>query len=117
VVSQNNETKTELSAIEAVCRSNPPNEHVIRVYDYWFHRSDLPAKGAKLMAKKRKTYIRMSLCEGTLEEYLAGLTAREESLKPFEITEIMIHILTGLYHCHVQGYCHRDLKLSNGRPF
>jgi serine/threonine protein kinase len=56
----------------------------------------------------------MPLCKGTLEQYLAFLKQREITMTPLEVTEIMIHILTGLYHCHVQGYCHRDLKLSNG---
>lgn len=56
----------------------------------------------------------MPLCKGTLEQYLAFLKQREITMTRLEVAEIMIHILTGLYHCHVQGYCHRDLKLSNG---
>ena len=98
------DTKSELSAIEAVCRSDTPNPHIIQVYEYWYQ--DHGKKRPPVTA----TYIRMQLCNGTLEEYLKNL----EIIKPLELIEIMIHILTGLYHCHVQGYCHRDLKLPNG---
>ena len=60
----------------------------------------------------------MPLCHGTLDGYLRELEGNNESLlEPLELTEIMIQILTGLYHCHVQGYCHRDIKLSNSNIF
>ena len=56
----------------------------------------------------------MPLYEGILDEYLALLVAKEAQIEPLEITEIVIQILSGLYHCYVQGFCHRNLKLSNG---
>ena len=96
--------KTELSAIQDICRSDPVNSHVIRVYDFWFHISEKDCI--------RRNYIKMERCDGTLEQYLRSFQEREE-IQPFEITEILIQILDGLAHCHKKGRCHRDLKLTN----
>jgi serine/threonine protein kinase len=100
-VRENEDTNTELRAIEALCRSGPINAHIIRVHEFWFTKTE---------DHSSDTYIRMEFCDGTLEQYLA----KQSIIEPIELTEIMIQLLTGLYHCHVQGFCHRDLKLANG---
>lgn len=97
------DTKTELPAIEAICMSKPRNAHIIRVYEFWFEKNmDLS-----------RTFIRMDKCRGTLEDYLQSMRKNGKLIEPFELTEIMIQMLEGLYHCHVQGFTHRDLKLTN----
>lgn len=105
MVKDDPDVKTELVAIQAVCRSQPSNPHVIRVHDFWFQRNE--------EEHFSRTFIRMERCTGTLERYLDGLRLDNKRLCPLELSEIMIHILTGLSHCHDQGFCHRDIKLSN----
>jgi serine/threonine protein kinase len=109
VVRDDPDVKTEIVAIQAICRSDPPNPHVIRVHDFWFQDNDIECTS--------RTFIQMEICDGTLEEYLKERESRCEPLEPLEISEIMIQILTGLQHCHVQGFCHRDLKLPNSISF
>jgi len=99
------DTPTELKTIQAVCRSNP-NEHVVKVHDFWYQQKEEERFWSC-------TFIRMQLCKGTLEHHLSALRQSGRVTEPFEITEIMLQILTGLFHCHVQGYVHRDLKTSN----
>jgi serine/threonine protein kinase len=109
VVRDDPDVKTELIAVQAVCRSQPPNPHVIRVHDFWFQNNK--------EEHYSRTFIQMERCNGTLEQYLDDLYDKKASLEPLELTEIMIQILTGLCHCHVQGFCHRDIKLSNSILF
>ena len=104
--SENEETKAELPAIEAICMSDRRNAHIIRVHGFWFQRD-----AAQQISR---TYIQMEKCDGTLGDYLLSLTQKGLLIEPFEMTEIMIQLLGGLYHCHVQGFTHRDLKLKNG---
>jgi serine/threonine protein kinase len=105
VVREDPDINTELVAIQAVCRSRPPNPHVVRVHDFWFHDNDVEYTS--------RTFIRMEKCDGTLESYLKELRNKEMSMEPLELAEIMIQVLTGLSHCHGQGFCHRDIKLPN----
>jgi serine/threonine protein kinase len=56
----------------------------------------------------------MEKCEGTLNDYLRSFNRCGKEVEPFELTEVMIQLLEGLYHCHVQGFTHRDLKPTNG---
>lgn len=83
--------------------SASPNAHVVQVYEFWFQRdkNSLP-----------RTYIRMTLCDGTLGRYLVKLARNGVVMEPLELTEIMIHVLTGLYHCHMQGICNRNITMS-----
>lgn len=74
--------------------------------DFWFR--NIEEEGIA------QTFIKMELCHGTLENHLNGLRSRGEDLAPRELTQIMIHILCGLCHCHERRVVHRDLKLSNG---
>jgi serine/threonine protein kinase len=101
-------TKAELSAVEVMCMPNRPNAHIVKVYEFWFQK-DIHKHTSQLTIP----IIRMELCSGTLRDYLAQLS-KSSLIGRIELTEIMIQILTGLYYCHVQSYCHRDLKLQNG---
>lgn len=103
VVSDEPDVKAELAAIEAVCKSNLPNPHIIRVYDILF-REDLCT---------RQTFIQMEFCDGTLDSFLDEKNSRHSQIRSIELAEIMIQVLTGLSHCHTLGFCHRDLKLAN----
>jgi serine/threonine protein kinase len=40
---------------------------------------------------------------------------REEKrdIRPIQLLDIMVQVLSGLRHCHDRNVCHRDLKLSN----
>ena len=105
MVKDDPDINTELVAIQAVCRSQLPNPHVNQVHDFWFQNNE-----AEYFSR---TFIRMEKCTGTLEYYLDNLQQNNKLLCPLELSEIMIHVLTGLSHCHGQGFCHRDLKLSN----
>jgi serine/threonine protein kinase len=97
------DTKAELAAIHSICRSEPRNAHVIRVDDFWIH--------SNVEESVYRTFIKMERCEGTLEQYLAS---RHDNIKPLELVDIMVQMLSGLAHCHMQGFCHRDLNLKNG---
>jgi serine/threonine protein kinase len=59
----------------------------------------------------------MERCDGTLADYLVQLRGQGRDMEAKELIEIMIHVLTGLRHCHDRNVCHRDLKLSNSIPF
>ena|ERR1700737_2819634 len=104
------DTKAEIQAIHTVCLSTPPHPHVIQVYDFWYHNN--------VEEDFSRTFIKMERCHGTLQEYLDKLKSCGAVVEPLELTEIMLHILRGLWHCHELGVCHRDLKLSNSTvPF
>ena len=92
----------ELLALQTVATPDRPNSHIIRVYDCWIHKN--PEEHVS------RTFIKMQKCVGTLLDYLWRSVSR---MTPLELTEILIHILSGLCHCHENGVCHRDLKLSN----
>ena len=101
-------TKTELTALTAVAGSEPRSAHVIRVYDFWIRYID-----KEVISQK---YIKMEFCHGTLHEYLIQVNKNGQTLDSIEITEIMLHIISGVSHCHDRHVVHRDLKLANGTP-
>jgi serine/threonine protein kinase len=103
------ETGNELEAVEAICRTDPQTAHVIRVYEIWHMK--LPHDEATCLV------LKMDRCTDTLEGYLKHLQTNRSSITFHEIIEIMIHVLTGLAHCHTLNYCHRDLKLQNSTCF
>jgi serine/threonine protein kinase len=107
VVNDEPDVKTEVAAIEAICKSNLRNPHIVCVYDILF-RNDLWG---------RQTLIQMEFCDGTLDSYLDEIRSLNSAIQPLELAEIMIQILTGLSHCHTLGFCHRDLKLANSTQF
>ena len=88
-----------------MARTEPRNAHIIRVDDFWNERSE--EEGTS------RTYIKMERCDGTLAEYLIRIREKGEEIHPKELIEIMLHILSGLKHCHDRKVCHRDLKLTN----
>jgi serine/threonine protein kinase len=100
-----NDTKTELIALNTVSKNGSQNPHIIHVFDSWFH--------VNAEEHVMRTYVKMQLCKGTLKEYLDNMRNSGPSIKPLEIVEIMIHILSGLCVCHRKGICHRDLSLTN----
>lgn len=97
--------KTELIALKTVSQGGPPNAHIIHVFDSWFHYN--------AEEHVTRTFVKMQLCEGTLKEYLDDFRNSGGLIEPLEVTEIMIHILSGLCVCHEKGICHRDLSLTN----
>jgi serine/threonine protein kinase len=103
VVSDEPDVKAEVAAIEAICKSNLRNPHIINIYDILF-RDDLWG---------RQAFIQMEFCDGTLDSYLDEMRSLDSEIQPLELAEIMIQVLTGLCHCHTLGFCHRDLKLAN----
>ena len=100
---------SEVDALQKITMSNPSNEHIVDALDYWFNMDD------ELVIFR--TIIKLQRCDGTLREYLDDLKARGLSMDPLNLTEIMIHILSGLCHCHKRQVCHRDVKESNSFPF
>lgn len=102
------ETLTELDALHSICRSIPRNPHVISVYEIWRLQNSVEQFTIPV--------IKMELCNGTLQDYLISLKSAQKTVEALELMTIMIHILTGLRHCHDLHYCHRDLKLANGTP-
>jgi hypothetical protein len=105
VINDSPDTKSELLAIRSISRDRPRNDHVIAVYDFWLQVNE--------KQHFSRTFIQMERCQGTLEEYLAETRDAGENIEPFELADIMSHVLSGLAHCHKNGVCHRDLKLSN----
>jgi serine/threonine protein kinase len=97
------DTNTELQAIQTVSLSEPRHAHVIRVYDFWVQRGSMT-----------RTFIKMERCQGTLEDYISELMRENRYIDPLHLLQIMIHISSGLRHCHDFGVLHRDLKPSNG---
>lgn len=83
----------------------PRNPHVIRVYEIW--RVNNPLEQITF------PIIKMELCGGTLLQYLDSLQVENKNMGSAELITIMIHILSGLRHCHDLHYCHRDLKTAN----
>jgi serine/threonine protein kinase len=105
VINDAPEIKGELDVIQSVARTEPRNAHIIRVDDFWNEISE--EEGTS------RTYIKMERCDGTLAEYLVCIREKGEEIQPEELIEIMLHILSGLKHCHDRKVCHRDLKLTN----
>ena len=105
MVNDSADTKSELFAIRSLSRQKPQNPHVIRVFEFWFHRNE--EEGIL------RTFILMELCDGNLEEYVTSLRDADKEIEPLEIIDIMLQVLSGLCHCHEAEICHRDLKLSN----
>jgi serine/threonine protein kinase len=83
----------------------PRNVHVVQVYDFWYYTN--------VDEEYSRTFVKMERCHGNLEEYIAELNAERVVIEPLELVEIMIHILSGLWHCHQLEVCHCGLKLSN----
>lgn len=100
------DTQAELLVINAVCLSQPGNAHVIRIYDYWVENDE--------ERRVNRTFIKMEMCSGTLENYLEKLKKNCQLINPLDLFEIMIQISSGLRHCHDCEVCHRDIKPSNG---
>jgi serine/threonine protein kinase len=123
-----------LSTIEAVCLSSEPIPHIMHFYDFWFLDNDgfLPStndaiqkllkheqgygywddEGAEVKEIGESVMIRMERCTGTLDDYLRSFP-QHKSISALEVAEIMIQILTGLYHMQGLGFVHYDLKPSN----
>ena len=100
------DTKSELEAVQAICRTEPRNPHVITVHEIWRIYGPFETTA--------RPVIKMELCSGTLDDYLKSLRSSQQAIDLSDITEIMIHTLSGLAHCHDLHYCHRDIKLDNG---
>jgi serine/threonine protein kinase len=99
------DTKTELLSLKTVNATAPHHPHIIAVYDYWIQAN-----------KEESTYlttVKMQLCDGTLEQYLAKMAKDGKQIQPLEVLEIMIQILSGLRHCHEKNTLHQDMKLAN----
>jgi serine/threonine protein kinase len=101
------DTQSEIRVMQIISFSAGfQHSHVIQVYDFWVHRST--------NENKLQTYIQMERCDGTLEEYLRDLELRKQFIDPYGLFEIIIHVASGLRHCHDYDVLHRDLKPSNG---
>jgi serine/threonine protein kinase len=99
----------ELLSLQTVNATAPHHPHIIAVYDYWIQ-----------VNKEESTYlttVKMQLCHGTLEQYLATMVEEGNQIEPLEILEIMLQILSGLRHCHDKNTLHRDMKLANRTHF
>jgi calcium-dependent protein kinase len=106
VVIDSPDNKMELLAIQLIASASTSSPHVVEIYDYWFNTN----------AEEHiyRSFILMELCDGTLESYLTQIRESNGYLTSKELLVIMAQTLSGLNHCHEQGICHRDLKMSNG---
>jgi serine/threonine protein kinase len=105
--------RMELDVVHNLCNryGYDASPHIVRVLDTMSEK-DSDRHISRL-------FIRMELCEGTLERYLKDMQKNMRFVEQEEIFTIMIQILAGLRYCHSKGYVHRDLKPSNGigHPF
>jgi serine/threonine protein kinase len=97
------EVKDELDVIKSVARSG--NSHIIRVYDFWIEKNEEEFTS--------RTYLKMERCDGTLAQFLWDMREEKRDIRPIQLLDIMVQVLSGLRHCHDRNVCHRDLKLSN----
>lgn len=109
VVELGEESTKELDAIQAICRTQARNSHVITIYEIWHLEVRNPLETMICPV------IKMELCDGTLDSYLKSFRETGSSISSQELVEIVMHTLTGLTHCHTLHYCHRDLKLANSK--
>lgn len=93
----------ELRALQALSQLTSYHAHVVRIHDFWIECGQVA-----------RLFIKMELCEGTLEDFLAELCHKGNEIDPLELLEIMIQISSGLHYCHDNNVLHRDLKTSNG---
>jgi hypothetical protein len=100
-----------------ITRNCSENEYLVKHFDAWFEESVVSNHSGISL------YIRMELCDKTLDDVINDLTndkifKRTESLTTigyYIASQIFIQILEGVNHLHKQNppLIHRDLKPSN----
>lgn len=106
MVNDSPDNKTELLAMQSIAKASTRSPHVVGIHDFRFNTN--------VEEHIHRSFILMELCDGTLESYLSHIRDGHGYITSKQLVSIMLQILSGLKHCHEQGICHRDLKLSNG---